>query len=63
MRTTERIENMSNLFILLIVIAVILLFIGGFVEAVKFLLWIGIILLIIGVIGWLFRYISGRRTV
>lgn len=54
---------MSNLFILLAVVAIILLFVGGFVEALKILLWIGIILLVVAVIGWLFRYISGRRTV
>lgn len=54
---------MSNLFILLAVIAIILLFVGGFVKAVSFLLWVGIILLIVAVIGWLFRSISGRRAV
>lgn len=54
---------MSTLFVLLIIIAVVLLFIGGFVKAVSFLLWVGIVLLIIAVIAWLFRYISGRRTV
>lgn len=54
---------MSNLFLILVIIAVILLFVGGFVEAVKFLLWIGIVLLVIGVIGWLFKYITGRRAV
>lgn len=54
---------MSNLFIILAVVAIILLFLGGFVEAVKILLWIGLVLLIISVIGWLFSYISGRRRV
>lgn len=54
---------MSSLFIILAVIAIILLFVGGFVQALNFLLWIGIILLIVAVIGWLFRLISGRRSV
>ncbi|MEO6943046.1 MAG: hypothetical protein ABI238_00120 [Terrimesophilobacter sp.] len=54
---------MSSLWVILAVIAVILLLLGGFVSAVKFLLWIGIILLVIAVIGWLFRYITGRRAV
>ncbi len=54
---------MSSLFVILAIIAIILLFVGGFVQAVNFLLWVGVILLIIAVIGWLFRFISGRRTV
>ncbi len=54
---------MSSLFIILAIIAIILLLVGGFVQAVNFLLWIGIILLIVAVIGWLFRFISGRRSV
>ncbi|GAA3749859.1 hypothetical protein GCM10022239_26470 [Leifsonia bigeumensis] len=45
------------------IIAIILLFVGGFVQAVNFLLWVGIVLLIIAVIAWLFRYLSGRRSV
>ncbi len=54
---------MSTLFILLAIIAIILLFVGGFVKAVGFLLWVGLVLLIISVIAWLLRYISGRRAV
>ena len=54
---------MNSLFVILAVVAVVLLFIGGFVEAVNFLIWIGIILLIVSVIAWLVRYLSGRRTV
>ena len=54
---------MNSLFAILAVIAIILLFVGRFVKAVNFLLWIGIILLIIAVIAWLFRYLSGRRSV
>ncbi len=53
---------MSSLFVILAIIAIILLFVGGFVQAVNFLLWIGIILLIVAVIGWLFRVITGRRS-
>ncbi len=54
---------MSSLFVILAIIAIILLFVGGFVKAVNFLLWVGIILLIVAVIGWLFRFITGRRSV
>ncbi len=51
---------MSSLAVLLIVIGIIALFFGVFVEAVKFLLWIGIVILVIGVIIWLMKLIRGR---
>lgn len=54
---------MNPLLVIVIIIAVILLFVGGFVQAVQWLLWVGIVLLIIAVIAWLFRMISGRRSV
>lgn len=52
---------MNGIFIALIVIAIILALVGGFVKAVNFLLWVGIVLLIIAVIMWLLRSISGNR--
>jgi membrane-bound ClpP family serine protease len=48
---------MTGLAILLIVIGLIGLFLGIFVKAVEILLWIGIILLIIGIIIGLMRFI------
>jgi hypothetical protein len=51
-----------SLLVILAIIGVILLFVGGFVEALKFLLWIGILLLVIAVIVWLVRSISGRSS-
>ncbi|MEO9104572.1 MAG: hypothetical protein ABI238_06430 [Terrimesophilobacter sp.] len=54
--------DMSGLLVVIVVIAIVLLFIGGFVQAVQWLLWIGIILLIIAVISWLMRSLSGRRN-
>jgi hypothetical protein len=54
---------MNSLFIILAIIAIVLLFVGGFNQALNFLLWIGIVLLVIAVIAWLFRFISGRRSV
>ncbi|WP_344757579.1 hypothetical protein [Leifsonella bigeumensis] len=54
---------MNALLAIVAIIAIILLFVGGFVQAVNFLLWVGIVLLIIAVIAWLFRYLSGRRSV
>lgn len=53
---------MNALFILLIVIAIVLAIVGGLVEAVNFLLWVGLILLILAVIAWLLRSITGRRN-
>jgi len=51
------------LLIIVAIIAVILLFTGGFVESLNFLLWVGIILLVIAVIVWLVRMMSGSRRV
>ncbi len=53
---------MNGLLIIAAIVAIILLFVGGFVQAMQWLLWVGIILLVIAVIAWLFRYISGRNT-
>jgi hypothetical protein len=53
---------MSTLAIIVAVIAVILLFTGGFVPSLNFLLWVGIVLLVIAVIVWLVRFLSGRNT-
>ncbi|PJJ61869.1 hypothetical protein [Compostimonas suwonensis] len=52
---------MGILIVLLILVGILFLALGIFVEAVKFLLWLGIALLIIGVIVWLMKYI--RRNV
>lgn len=52
---------MNPLLIILAVIAVILLFVGGFTASLKFLLWVGLVLLIVAVILWLVRTLTGRR--
>ncbi|MDH6238452.1 hypothetical protein [Cryobacterium sp. CG_9.6] len=52
-----------NLFVIVAIIAVVLLLVGGFVQAFQFLLWIGAILLAIAIIGWLVRTMSGRKSV
>jgi hypothetical protein len=49
--------------IIVAIIAVILLFTGGFVESLNFLLWVGIVLLVIAVIMWLVRILTGSRRV
>jgi phosphate starvation-inducible membrane PsiE len=48
---------MNSLLIIAGVIAILLLLVGGFNQALNVLLWVGIILLILAVLGWVF----GRR--
>jgi len=36
---------------------------GGLVQSVNFLLWVGIVLLILAVIAWLIRSLTGRSRV
>ena len=54
---------MNILLIILGIIAVVLLLTGGFVQALHFLLWVGLVLAVIAVIVWLVRVITGRRAV
>jgi drug/metabolite transporter (DMT)-like permease len=61
-RGTKEIITMNILIAIIAIIAVIMLFTGGFVQSLNFLLWIGIVLAVIAVIVWLVRYLSGRRT-
>jgi hypothetical protein len=48
---------MTGLAVVLLIIGVVLLLLGIFVSAAKFLLWIGIVIIVIAIIAWLFRYI------
>ncbi|GAA1920348.1 hypothetical protein GCM10009775_11150 [Microbacterium aoyamense] len=52
---------MPALIIILIVVGIVCLLLGVFVEAVKFLLWLGIVILVIGIIAWLLGFIR-RQT-
>lgn len=54
---------MNILLIVIAVIAVILLVTGGFVQSLNFLLWVGVILLVIAIIAWLLRRVSGRKSI
>ncbi|HVX09063.1 hypothetical protein [Humibacter sp.] len=54
---------MNILLIIVAIIAVILLFTGGFVQAVSWLLWVGIVLLVLAIIVWIVRALTGRRRV
>lgn len=53
---------MNILFVIIIIVAIIIAVTGGLVQSLNFLLWIGIILLILAVIAWALRAISGRRS-
>lgn len=52
---------MNILLWIIVIVAVVLLVLGGIVEAVRFLLWVGIALVLIAIIAWLIRSIAGRR--
>jgi len=52
---------MNLLLIIVIIVAVVLLITGGLVQSLQFLLYVGLFLVAIAVIAFLFRAISGRR--
>jgi hypothetical protein len=52
---------MSLLAIIILIIAVVLLITGGLIQSVSFLLWVGLGLLVLAIITFLIRVISGRR--
>jgi hypothetical protein len=52
---------MNILVVVIAVVAIILLLTGGFVQSVSFLLWVGIALLIVALIVFLLRFITGQR--
>ena len=52
---------MSLAAVIIAVIAIVLLITGGFVQSLNFLLWVGLVLLVVAVIAFLFRSISGRK--
>lgn len=51
---------MPALLIIAIIVGLVLLFSGIFVGALKILLWVGLVLILLGIIGWLLRTIRGR---
>ena len=54
---------MNILFVIVAIIAIVLLITGGFVQSLNFLLWVGVVVLVLAVIAFLLRMISGRRNV
>lgn len=53
---------MNALLIIIAIIAIVLLITGGIGSSLHFLLWIGGILLVIAIIIFLVRMLSGRRV-
>ncbi|MCS5723057.1 hypothetical protein N1028_13320 [Herbiconiux sp. CPCC 203407] len=51
---------MIGIAIVALVIGLVLLFIGLFVEAAKFLLWIGLVIVILAIIAAILRYIRRK---
>jgi hypothetical protein len=52
---------MSVLLVVIVVVAIVLLITGGIVQSLNFLLWVGAVLLLLAVISFLLRSMSGRR--
>ena len=53
---------MNILGIIIAIVAIVLLFTGGFVPALNFLRWVGIVLLVIAAVVFLVRYLGSGRT-
>jgi hypothetical protein len=57
-------ENPMNLLVIIIaIVAVILLITGGVTSSLNFLIWVGLALLIIALIVFLLRFITGKKSV
>ncbi|MBD7957131.1 hypothetical protein H9651_05740 [Microbacterium sp. Sa4CUA7] len=52
---------MTGLAVILLIVGIVLLLLGLFVEAVKFLLWVGVFIIVIAIIAGLMRFIR-RQT-
>lgn len=52
---------MTGLAVILLIVGIALLLLGLFIEAAKFLLWLGIVIIVIAIIAWLMRFIK-RQT-
>lgn len=54
---------MNILVAIIAIVAIVLLITGGLNASLNFLLWIGLVLLVIAAIVFLLRFLSGRKTV
>ena len=54
---------MNILLVVVAIIAIILLVTGGFVQSLNFLLWVGVVLLVLAIIAWLLRAVTGKKNI
>lgn len=52
---------MNVLLIIIVVVAVVMLFTGGLVNSLQFLLWVGFVLILIALVMFIVRAFSGRK--
>ena len=53
---------MNILFVIIVVVAIVLAITGGLVQSLNFLLWVGIVLLVLAIIAWLIRSVTGKKS-
>jgi len=53
---------LNTFLVIVAIVAIILLLTGGFVQSLNFLLWVGVVLLVVAVIAFLARTLTGRRS-
>ncbi|WP_199176604.1 hypothetical protein [Subtercola sp. Z020] len=53
---------MNILVAIIAIIAVVLLITGGVTQSLSFLIWVGVVLLVIALIVFLLRFITGRKV-
>ncbi|WP_199176706.1 hypothetical protein [Subtercola sp. Z020] len=54
---------MNILVVIIAIIAIVLLITGGVTQSLSFLIWVGVVLLVIALIVFLLRFITGNRRV
>ncbi|MCU1482707.1 MAG: uncharacterized protein JWQ19_3493 [Subtercola sp.] len=54
---------MNILLVIVAIIAIVLLITGGISSSLSFLIWVGVVLLVIAVIAFLVRVLTGSRRV
>lgn len=59
-RTTRWRATLASmaLALILLIVGIVLILLGVFVEAAKFLLWVGLVILLVAVIAWLMRVVK-----
>jgi hypothetical protein len=63
MMPADTVRDMNILLVVVAIIAIILLVTGGFVQSLNFLLWVGVVLLVLAIIAWLLRVVTGKKNI